>query len=82
MNESEMGYRVSKSWDHSWVKEQRVDGGCFPVKYKTSKLRYTLMARESGYQLEVLSNLFTKSHFSTTSYSNLSPEFVTGFTDA
>ena len=56
MNESEMGDRVSKSSFNALkgVKEQRVDGSCLSSE---GKLRYTLMAHESGYPVRIPSNL-------------------------
>jgi hypothetical protein len=58
MNESEMGYRGSKSpiSIRFGVKEQRVDGSYFINKTKIMKLRCTLMAPVRGYQTEILSN--------------------------
>lgn len=52
-NESEMGYRGSKSSAIAQVKEQRVDGSYLGY---TPKLRCTLMGCESRYQTEILSN--------------------------
>ena len=59
MNESEMGYRGSKSefiiknpqpkYIYS-VKEQRVDGSCFGI---SPKLRCTLMGDETRYQIKI-----------------------------
>ena len=64
MNESEMGYRGSKSesMQIGSVKEQRVDGSyCIsPVnvaaKSKVMQLRCTLMGFERNYQVRILSN--------------------------
>jgi hypothetical protein len=53
MNESEMGYRGSKSSAIALVKEQRVDGSYLSI---IDKLRCTLMAPVRGYQTEILSN--------------------------
>ena len=53
MNESEMGYRGSKSSVIALVKEQRVDGS---YSFQVELLRCTLMAPERGYQTEILSN--------------------------
>ena len=53
MNESEMGYRGSKSSAIALVKEQRVDGS---YSFQVELLRCTLMAPERGYQTEILSN--------------------------
>jgi len=67
MNESEMGYRGSKSilvFNTDIVKEQRVDGSYFGI---TPKLRCTLMGGESRYQVRILSNQKNKLHFSTVS---------------
>ena len=58
MNESEMGYRGSKSvLINSTVKEQRVDGSyCMKAKSKVMQLRCTLMGFERNYQVRILSN--------------------------
>ncbi len=71
MNESKMGYRVSKSfkkYNSLSVKEQRVDGSYLSITSKPlyphiahgldikDKLRCTLMVRESGYPVKILSN--------------------------
>jgi hypothetical protein len=65
MNENEMGYRGSKSEFTELtivktmsvtVKEQRVDGSCFGLKKRTSKLRCTLMDFERYYQISNPSN--------------------------
>jgi hypothetical protein len=53
MNESEMGYRGSKSSAIALVKEQRVDGS---YSFQVELLRCTLMAPVRGYQTEILSN--------------------------
>ena len=53
MNESEMGYRGSKSSAIALVKEQRVDGS---YSFQVKLLRYTLMASVMRYQPEILSN--------------------------
>ena len=53
MNESEMGYRGSKSRAIALVKEQRVDGS---YSFLVGLLRCTLMAPVRGYQTEILSN--------------------------
>ena len=61
MNESEMGYRGSKSvLLNSAVKEQRVDGSYFGFY---PKLRYTLMGFERNYQVKVLSKQLNKKNF-------------------
>jgi hypothetical protein len=52
-NESEMGYRGSKSCAIAPVKEQRVDGS---YSFQVELLRYTLMAPVRGYPTEILSN--------------------------
>ena len=76
MNESEMGYRVSKSfknYNSLSVKEQRVDGSYLSLITKPQyphiarakdikgKLRCTLMACENRYQIEIPSNLKSQS---------------------
>ena len=53
MNESEMGYRGSKSSAIALVKEQRVDGS---YSFLVGLLRCTLMAPVRGYQTEIPSN--------------------------
>ena len=53
MNESEMGYRGSKSANKA-VKEQRVDGS-YCIKTKIMQLRCTLMGFKRNYQIKVLS---------------------------
>ena len=53
MNESEMGYRGSKSSAIALVKEQRVDGS---YSFQVKLLRFTLMASVMRYQPEILSN--------------------------
>lgn len=95
MNESEMGYRGSKSNKGSslFVKEQRVDGsyiGAAPKNKYFPMLRCTLMGLERGYQNKVLSKPLNK-YYSTiitkttdTSQnleSKLDPNFVSGFID-
>lgn len=77
MNESEMGYRGSKSNSKEFVKEQRVDGSCFPV---LGKLRCTLMGCESSYQVKIPSKQLYKYSYST--LPRLDPWFISGFTDA
>nr|YP_010170370.1 LAGLIDADG homing endonuclease [Phanerochaete carnosa]QRZ60352.1 LAGLIDADG homing endonuclease [Phanerochaete carnosa] len=87
MNESEMGYRGSKSEIYTQspnqisVKEQRVDGSCFGI---SPKLRCILMGFERNYQINNPSNQFKK-YFSTVhSVQNvqLNPFWITGFVDA
>ncbi len=86
MNESEMGYRGSKSvFLINSVKEQRVDGGyCI----KPMQLRCTLMGGESRYQIKIPSKQLNKQkqYYSTLSKSSinnkLNPWFITGFADA
>ena len=98
MNESEMGYRGSKSeisfqlpqpnLNEISVKEQRVDGSYFWSK--TLKLRCTLMDCENSYQIKNPSKQLNISQFSTflnkenlcNSTQKLDPWFITGFTDA
>ena len=85
MNESEIGYRGSKSELKFSVKEQRVDGSyCIKAKSKQMQLRCTLMGFERNYQIRILSNKLNKLNFSTISDnpSQLNPYFVTGFSDA
>ena len=88
MNESEMGYRGSKSeFLMNSVKEQRVDGGYFGFY---PKLRYTLMGGESRYKIKIPSKQINiKNYYCSNSYSNstlsktsFNPYFVTGFSDA
>ena len=57
MNESEMGYRGSKSVLilRDTVKEQRVDGS-YCIKLKLMQLRCTLMVFERNYQVKIPSN--------------------------
>ena len=56
MNESEMGYRGSKSeFLMNSVKEQRVDGSWSNYLLNNSFLRCTLMGFERNYQIKVLS---------------------------
>jgi hypothetical protein len=92
MNESEMGYRGSKSeFVTNSVKEQRVDGS-WSIKAKSKKmlLRCTLMGFERNYQVKIPSKQLNKSFFSTVSaitggraYATvLNPYFVSGFADA
>ena len=83
MNESEMGYRGSKSSAIALVKEQRVDGS---YSFQVELLRCTLMASVRGYQTEILSNknnvsenvVLTKRPM----LNKLDPWFLTGFVDA
>ena len=88
MNESEMGYRGSKSeFLMKTVKEQRVDGS-WSIKAKSKKmlLRCTLMGFERNYQIKIPSNQLNKQYYSTlskTDFKNkLNPWFITGFADA
>ena len=82
MNESEMGYRGSKSeLEIGSVKEQRVDGSCFGI---SPKLRYTLMGGESRYQIKIPSKqLKNKRNFcmAQVHLTKLDPWFITGFCD-
>ena len=90
INESEMGYRGSKSNFYSkFVKEQRVDGSWGLIKrYNTTisfnkPLRCTLMGFERNYRIKIPSNQLNKLSFSTLNLeSKLNPWFITGFTDA
>lgn len=83
MNESEMGYRGSKSNAIALVKEQRVDGS---YSFQVGLLRCTLMAPERGYQTEILSNKnnLSKNVVNTKrpKLNKLDPWFITGFADA
>ena len=86
MNESEMGYRGSKSNKNIslFVKEQRSDGSCCKgLINKSLWLRYALMGRESDYRARSLSNLISKK-ISTNNLIDpfLSPGFLSDFTDA
>ncbi len=75
MNESEMGYRGSKSevsfklpqpnFNGISVKEQRVDGSYFGNQ--TPKLRCTLMGCENSYQFKIPSKQFIKKFYSSLS---------------
>ena len=67
MNESEMGYRGSKSVLLSdTVKEQRVDGSyCNLAKSKLMQLRCTLTGFERNYQVKIPSkNIHNNQKFS------------------
>ena len=96
MNESEMGYRGSKSEFIKQnpqpniinsVKEQRVDGSYFGFY---PKLRCTLMGFERNYQVKYPSKQLNKQYYSTLSKTSLccaeknqlNPWFITGFADA
>jgi hypothetical protein len=85
MNESEMGYRGSKSSAIALVKEQRVDGSYF-INKNFMKLRCTLMAPVRGYQTEILSNKNNVSENVVVTkrpkLNKLDPWFMTGFVDA
>lgn len=86
INESIMGNRGSKcDKAHALpLKEQRVDGSWYGSG--APYLRCTLMGNENYYQVRILSNLKSNlRNFSSTAnhtIAKLSPEFVTGFTDA
>ena len=86
MNESEMGYRGSKSefeTQSSFVKEQRVDGSYCIAKKNKMQLRYTLMGFERNYLVKIPSNQLNNRMFSTISaQSKINPWFITGFSDA
>ena len=73
MNESEMGYRGSKSvLINSTVKEQRVDGSyCMKAKSKVMQLRCTLMGFERNYQVKVLSKQLNNKNFCTSAYTEV-----------
>jgi LAGLIDADG endonuclease/Cytochrome C oxidase subunit II, periplasmic domain len=85
MNESEMGYRGSKSSAIAQVKEQRVDGS---YSFQVELLRCTLMAPVRGYQTEILSNKNNVSENVVLTKRpklnklKLDPWFMTGFVDA
>ena len=83
MNESEMGYRGSKSSAIALVKEQRVDGS---YSFQVELLRCTLMAPVRGYQTEILSNKNNVSEkvvlTKRPKLNKLDPWFMTGFVDA
>lgn len=91
MSENEMGYRGSKSEIKSpqpnkiSVKEQRVDGS-YCIKSKLMQLRYTLMGFEKNYQVKIPSKQLNNCPFSTLNLKadkiDISPWFITGFTDA
>jgi hypothetical protein len=82
-NESEMGYRGSKSSAIAPVKEQRVDGS---YSFQVELLRCTLMAPLRGYQTEILSNKNNVSENVVVTkrpkLNKLDPWFMTGFVDA
>ena len=85
MNESEMGYRGSKSvLESNTVKEQRVDGSyCIKAKSNKMQLRYTLMGFERNYPVKIPTNQLNNRSFSTFStQSKINPWFITGFSDA
>jgi hypothetical protein len=81
-NESEMGYRGSKSCAIAQVKEQRVDGR---YSFQVELLRYTLMAPVRGYQTEILSNKNNVSENVVVTkrpkLNKLDPWIMTGFVD-
>ena len=84
MNESEMGYRGSKSeFLIDSVKEQRVDGSWCK---KPLHLRCTLMGFERNYHIKIPSKQLNKQYYSTLSNTSLNnklyPWFITGFADA
>ena len=84
MNESEMGYRGSKSeFLMNSVKEQRVDGSWSNYLLNNSFLRYTLMGGESRYQVKIPSKQLNIKKFSTLNSSlPINPWFITGLIDA
>ena len=73
MNESEMGYRGSKSvLESNTVKEQRVDGSyCIKAKSNLMQLRCTLMGFERNYQVKVLSKQLNNKNFCTSAYTEV-----------
>ena len=88
MNESEMGYRGSKSFlfknnsqplINKSVKEQRVDGSYFGYN---PRLRCILTGFERSYPVKVLSNQFCNKNFKFTRGITFNPNYVTGFSDA
>ena len=98
MNESEMGYRGSKSEFIKQkaqpnlinsVKEQRVDGSWSNSLLSNSLLRCTLMGLERGYHVKIPSQQINKQNYSTFFLNSnsslnhsLNPWFITGFSDA
>jgi hypothetical protein len=85
MNESEMGYRGSKSeFKQDSVKEQRVDGSyCIQAKSKLMQLRCTLMGFERISRVKFPSKQLNVRKFSTSNSStNVNPWFFTGLIDA
>ena len=85
MNESEMGYRGSKSvLESSIVKEQRVYGSWYAKNL--AHLRSTLTGFERNYQVKILSNKIIQRRFysieSSTITQLIKPWFISGFTDA
>ena len=73
MNESEIGYRGSKSELKFSVKEQRVDGSyCIKAKSKIMQLRCTLMGFERNYQIKYPSKQLgaVARYYSTDTYLN------------
>jgi hypothetical protein len=93
MNESEMGYRGSKSIvsENTVVKEQRVYGSWCGINLP--HLRCTLMGFERNYQNKILTTqLVNKRGYSTSAVYDegannnhdliIDPHFLTGFTDA
>ena len=90
MNESEMGYRGSKSEIKNpqpkitSVKEQRVDGS-YCIKSTIMQLRCTLMGSASCYPVKIPSKQLNNKSFSTLNSiteTELNPWFITGFSDA
>ena len=84
MNESEMGYRGSKSvLKSNAVKEQRVDGSWNVLAKSKSNtfLRCTLMGFERNYPFKIPTNQLINRTFST-GQPSINPWFITGFADA
>jgi hypothetical protein len=88
MNESEMGYRGSKSEiitpqpNNISVKEQRVDGSWL-LAYKAISLRCTLTGFERHYPVKIPSKQLNNRSFSTLNLNPvINPWFLTGFADA
>ena len=83
-NESEMGYRGSKSeLMTDSVKEQRVDGSYCKAKSKQMQLRCTLMGFERNYQIKIPSKQLNIQNYSTFNQpSQLNPCFWTDLIDA
>nr|UEV87054.1 hypothetical protein [Grifola frondosa] len=86
IDENQMGNRGSKSkfvCKTNSVKEQRVDGSWCIAKYKSMRLRCTLMNFERISRIKIPSKQLNVRKFSTSnSSSNVNPWFFTGLIDA